>query len=186
VLGRRWQSEGCEHFCGTGAGYYETVLVIHDWEQFHVVHDDEAVEMLLDGGDLRAIGCKKEIFAIAVDRTVTLNAALGIEEEVVVALTGREGLRGIRDHAVEPAGSVRAGDAEKGAVSEWKSSDIMEDSGNFGMWGEGHGGGIPQAEKIWLVKACQRKRSNPSILFRRAARVTRYTEKRMPVLEEIG
>ena len=34
----------------------EGVLVVHDGEDLDVVHDDELVEMLLDGGDLRAVG----------------------------------------------------------------------------------------------------------------------------------
>ena len=52
----------------------------------------------------------------AVDGAVTEDAALGVEEEVVVAFAGGERLDGVGDHAVEPAGGVGAGDAEEGSV----------------------------------------------------------------------
>ena len=47
---------------------------------------------------------------------VGLDAALGVEEKVVVAFAGFEGGDVVGDHAVEPADAVRAGDAEPADV----------------------------------------------------------------------
>ena len=53
------------------------------------------------------LGC-----GVSEDVGVALDAALGAEEEVVVAVTGLKVLDGVGDHAVEPADAVFAGDAD--------------------------------------------------------------------------
>jgi len=62
-----------------------------------------------------------------VDGAVALDAALGVEQEVVVAFTGGECGDVVGDHAVEPAGGVRAGDAQEGPVGDWGEGRAMQD-----------------------------------------------------------
>jgi hypothetical protein len=76
----------------------------------------------------------------SVDGAVALNAALGVEQEVVVAFAGAERRDVIRDHAVEPAGGVGAGDAQEGSVSDLGEGGGFAEDGEFGLEaGAGHG-----------------------------------------------
>ncbi len=88
--------------------------------ELDVVHDDEVVEVLLDRFDLRAAVSSRKVAGspvdLAVDRAVTKDAPLGVEEEVVAAFAGGERLDGVGDHSIEPACRVGAGDAEEGSV----------------------------------------------------------------------
>ena len=72
--------------------------------------------MRLGSWACRFRGGRRASGRVAVDGAVALDAALGAEEEVVVAFAGGERLDGVGDHAVEPADAVVAGDAEPAGV----------------------------------------------------------------------
>ncbi len=59
---------------------------------------------------------------------VALDAALGVEDEVVVAFAGGERRDGVGDHAVEPADAVGAGDAEPAGVVERGDGGAVENA----------------------------------------------------------
>ncbi len=58
---------------------------------------------------------------------VGLDAALGVEEEVVVPFAGFEGGDVVGDHAVEPADAVGAGDADPAGVVERGERGAVEE-----------------------------------------------------------
>ncbi len=88
--------------------------------ELDVVHDDEVVEVFLDGFDLLLARGENEsrllALRLAEDRAVAEDAPLGVEEEVIAAFAGGKRLHRVGDHAVEPAGGVRAGDAQERSV----------------------------------------------------------------------
>src|ERR1700733_7695602 len=78
-----------------------------DGGEFDVVHDDEPVEVLADGFQLRAVrfqqksGCT--VAAFAIHRRISLDASLRVEQEVIGALARLERLDRIADHPIQPA-----------------------------------------------------------------------------------
>ena len=131
--------------CGAGAGEEEAVSFGCDAGEFDVVHDDEVVEVGEEWGDLVAGGFEEDLVFEGEGGEVGLDAALGVEGEVVVALAGREGLDGVGDHAVEPADAVAAGDADPADVRERGDGGVVEegvelggDGDDFGLEGRGH------------------------------------------------
>jgi hypothetical protein len=93
------------------AGEEEAAALVADVGELDVVHDDEVVEVGEERGDLVAGGFEQDGIFEQEGGEVALDAALGVEDEVVAALAGGE-LDGVGDHAVEPADAVGAGDAD--------------------------------------------------------------------------
>ena len=94
--------------CGaSGPAMRRPVRSSHDVGEFDVVHDDEVVEVGEEAGELVAVGFEQDASRRSSEGgEVALDAALGVEDEVVVALAGGEVLDGVGDHAVEPADAV--------------------------------------------------------------------------------
>ena len=82
---------------------------------FHVIHDDVMVENLEQFGSLRLIGVDKQVFAPVVNIHVGQNAALRIEQEVVVAMIQRQIANIVGEHAIQPAYPVFPGDHDLGS-----------------------------------------------------------------------
>ncbi len=104
--------EAGENGGGFGAGQEEAMVLAGRPEdiEFDVVHDDEAVEQ---GGESSAVGgFEQDGCGLEKGGAVCLDAALGVEDEVVASLPGLERLDGVRDHTVEPANAVGTGNAE--------------------------------------------------------------------------
>ena len=122
---------------GCGAGDEEAGEVVPappvKGGEFDVVHDDEAVE---EGGE-GAGGCGLEEDGIIEQEggEVCLDAALGVEDEAVVALAGFEGGDVVGDHAVEPADAVGAGDAEPAEVRQRGEGGRGEEGGEGRRFG---------------------------------------------------
>jgi hypothetical protein len=115
-----------------GAGDEEAGTLGRDVREFDVVHDDEVVEVGEEWGDLVAGGFEEDGVFEGEGGEVGLDAALGVEGEVVVALTRRERLDGVGDHAVEPADAVGAGDAEPAGVRERGDGGVVEEGVELG------------------------------------------------------
>ena len=99
--------------------------------KLHIIHNDEVVEMGKQARGLGAVGVEQEIAGTAVDVSVALDASLGVEDEVVVTLALGQRLDGVGDHAVEPAKTVFAGDADAGAIAEVETGCARKGSGNL-------------------------------------------------------
>src|SRR5271163_3151050 len=99
--------------------------------KLHVIHNDEVVEMGEESRSLGLIGIQQQRIGGAVDVCVTLNAPLGIEDEVVAASAFGKGQDGVRNHAVEPAQAILAGDSNAGTVAEVEDSVAAQCGGHF-------------------------------------------------------
>ena len=126
---------------GGGAGAEEAVALGADVLKQHIVHDDEAIEQLDEGGDVRAAGFEQKAVGEGEGVGVALDAALGAEQEVVVALAGLQLLDGIRRHSIEPAHSVVAGDLDPAGLVERGERGAME-QGVEGRGGRARGYGM--------------------------------------------
>jgi len=109
-----------------------------DVGEFDVVHDDEVVEVDEELLDLIAAGLEQEGVFEKKGGEVALDAALGVEHEVVATLAGGELLDGVGDHAVEPAQAVGAGDANPAGAFERRECGCVQQSGKLRV-GEGRG-----------------------------------------------
>ncbi len=76
---------------------------------FHVVHDDVMVESSNDLLDLTAIGFHHQPLASVIDEHIAENAALRVEQESIDAASGGEIANVVRNHAIQPAHAVAAG-----------------------------------------------------------------------------
>ena len=119
-------------------------------DEIDVIHDDEFVEEGLQGQHLIPTGFQQEgcrrCFGLAVDDAVALDAALGVQEEVVIALTRVECLDGVGDHAVEPTCRVGAGNEKKSRINRGEGG-----GGEQGVELAGQLGGVRGHR--WLIVA---------------------------------
>ena len=81
--------------------------------QFHLVHNDEVVEVSGKPGNLTAIGFQEQVVGKVVNRYIAEDSSLGIKQETVIGVAFFERLDGIRYHAVEPADPVVSANAQK-------------------------------------------------------------------------
>ena len=100
--------------------------LVGDVGEFNIVNDDEVVEVGQKCFDLIATGFEQDGIRQQEGGEVALNAALSVEHEVVAALAGREFLDGIGDHAIEPADTVLAGDANPADIFERSNAGCVK------------------------------------------------------------
>ena len=128
--------EVAEDLGRVGAGQEEALAIRCRGAEFDVVHDDEAVEERGERGDLRGGSFEQEAVGFGEDVGVALDAALGVEEEVVAAGAGGEVPDGVGDHAVEPADAVGAGDGDPGGAGEGGEAGGGEETFHVGLGGQ--------------------------------------------------
>ena len=84
--------------------------LVADVGDLDVVHDDEFIEDVFQTLGLPEFGIDKQVIAEVVNVEIALDAALRIQDEVVVAVILWEVANIIGDHAVGPADTVGAGE----------------------------------------------------------------------------
>ena len=101
--------KGVEERGGVGTNKGETSVgkagLVMEGGNFYVVHDDVALQHGLEGGG--GVGKEDKGVLRGEDVSVSLDAALGVQEEGVATLVGLERGDGVGAHAVEPADAVR-------------------------------------------------------------------------------
>ena len=91
---------------------------VADVGDLDVVHDDEFVEDVFQALGLPELGIDEQVVAEVVDIEIALDAALRIQDEVVIAVVLREVAHIVGDHAVSPADTVGAGEHDLRAPAE--------------------------------------------------------------------
>src|SRR5271163_5304354 len=99
--------------------------------ELYIIHNDEVIEMGKQARGLGAVGVQQDVAGPSIDVAISLDAPLSIEDEIVVAVTLGEGLDGVRDHAVEPAKAVFAGDADAGAIAQIEAGSAGKGGGQL-------------------------------------------------------
>ena len=116
---------------GSRAGDEDAGALVADVGELDVVHDDEVVEVGHERVQLPAAGFEEDGVRLKKCGEVALDAALGVEHEVVAAVAGREFLDGVGDHAVEPADAVLAGDSDPAGLVERRDAGCVEQGGEL-------------------------------------------------------
>jgi len=104
-LGEHGQTNPCQNLIRRWPGQPKPNFSTH-WNQFYIVHDDEALKMaqqalILVGGDFEF-----QRVTLAPDREVALNAPLRIQNQVPRAGVIAQIVDGVGDHPAQPAEPV--------------------------------------------------------------------------------
>jgi len=133
------QADLFEQCGGVRASDEQAAALGGDVGRLNLVHDDEAVEMGEEPGDLIAAGLEQEGVFEQKRGEVAQDVALGVEREVVAALAGGELRDGVGEHSIEPAQAVGAGDAQPADVVERSETGGAQQGGKLRGVGERRG-----------------------------------------------
>src|SRR5208337_504938 len=100
--------------------------LIADVGYLDIIHDDVTIE---DGGDRRrlcAVGGNQQIIAAIVGDQISLNASLRAEQKAVHAVPVSKIANVVRDHPVQPADAVFAGQHQLGLPAHVKNGATFE------------------------------------------------------------
>src|SRR5205807_7400791 len=99
--------------------------------KLNIIHDDEMVQGLEDSFQLGTVAIHQKIFAPVIDIHVGQDAALRVEQEIVIAVIDRQVLDVVGDHAVQPAQAVSAGDDHLGPPAQVKYAPAGRQNAKF-------------------------------------------------------